>query len=143
MNDPTSQHSTIRTFAVITVAVTSIFVMAMAWWLTTILAAPDWCARAINAEKLSAVRSTSEFGGCKDLLFKQVGSIALNSHIYAGITALCLLVLIVIVIAGGKLSFTANKDGVTANIDKDKVDGAVDRVVDAAAAEGQAVKEGA
>lgn len=116
----TEQSHTVRTFAVVTVAITSIFVMAMAWWLTTILAAPDWCARAINAEKITGGRATSAFETCKDLLLKQVGSLALNSHIYAGITALCLLVLIVIVIAGGRLSFTASKTGVSANVGKDE-----------------------
>lgn len=89
--------------------------------LIDILSAPDWCARAINAEKLTTGRATSSVELCKELLLKQVGSLAMNSHIYAGTIALCLLVLIVIVIAGGKLSFQATKEGVSANVGKDDV----------------------
>lgn len=110
---------TIRAFALLCVAVTSGFVMWMSYRLTDILAAPEWCARAINAERLATDRATSSVELCKELLFRQVGSLATNSHIYAGVIALCLLVLIVIVIAGGEVSFSANKSGVTANIGKE------------------------
>lgn len=112
-------HNPIRAAALVCVAVTSVFIMWMSFKLIDILSAPDWCARAINAEKLSTGRATSSVELCKDLLLKQVSSLATNSHIYAGTIALCLLVLIVIVIAGGKLSFQASKSGVSANVGKD------------------------
>lgn len=112
-------HNPIRVAALVCVAVTSVFVMVMSKKLIDILSAPDWCARAINAEKLTTGRATSSVELCKELLLKQVGSLAMNSHIYAGTIALCLLVLIVIVIAGGKLSFQASKAGVSANVGKD------------------------
>lgn len=112
-------NNPIRVAALVCVAVTSAFIMWMSYKLVEILSAPDWCARAINAERLSTTRATSSLELCKELLLKQVGSLAVNSHIYAFVIALCLLVLIVIVIAGGKLSFQASKDGVSANVGKE------------------------
>ena len=115
MSEPKPNQGVII-FALICVAVTTVFVLAMNWWITNILAAPDWCARAVKAEQLSPGRQTSS---CGELLLKQVGSLAINNHIYAGIVALCLLVLIVIVVANGQLSFSANKSGVSANVGHD------------------------
>lgn len=115
----TQPRNTIRTFALICVAITSLFIMAMSYWLTTILAAPDWCGRAINAEKLSAARATSAVELCKDLLLEQVNALANNSHIYSGSIALCLVALMLIVVAGGRISFSASKTGVAGNISRD------------------------
>lgn len=115
----THPRNTIRTFALICVAVTTAFIMGMSYWLTTILAAPDWCGRAINAEKLSAARADSAVELCKDLLLEQVNALANNSHIYSGSIALCLVALMLIVVAGGRLSFSASKAGVAANMSRD------------------------
>lgn len=138
MNLPRIQNP-IRGFAVIVVAVISAYIMYMGYRLVDILSAPDWCARAINAEKLAESRATSAVDLCKDLLLKQVGSLATNSHIYAGVVALCLLTLIVIVIAGGKLSLSASKSGVNANIGKD-ADHAAQHVADEAQVAADEVK---
>lgn len=106
-------------FALLCVAASSAFVMYQQYRVTDILASPDWCVRAVNAEKLSAVRSSSAFESCVELMDKQVGSLAISNHIYAGIIALCLLVLMVIVVAGGKLKFAASKDRVEVDVGKD------------------------
>lgn len=119
MSTAPKQHNVIRAAALVCVAVTSIFIMYMSAWLVDILSAPDWCARAINAEKLANSRATSGIELCKDLLLKQVGSLATVAIIYAGVIALCLLVLNVIVVAGGRLSLSASKTGVNANMGKD------------------------
>lgn len=103
------QHP-IRSFAVLCVAITSAYVMWMGYHLTTILSSPDWCGKALQAERIS----NQAFGGltaCVDLLKIQLKALAENSLIYAGVIALCLLVLIVIVIAGAKLSGDFGKDG--------------------------------
>lgn len=100
----------IRFFAVMCVAITSAYIMWMGYHLTTILASPDWCGKALQASRIS----TQNFGGltaCVDLLKIQLKALAENSLIYAGVIALCLLVLIVIVIAGAKLSGDFGKDG--------------------------------
>lgn len=102
-------------FALVVVSFTVSFIAYQQIELTKILAAPDWCARAIKAEQLAEGRQTTS---CASLLFKQVSAIAMNSHIYAGTMALALLVLVVIVVAGGQLAFSANKTGVTGNIGK-------------------------
>jgi hypothetical protein len=50
------------------------------------------------------------------LLKIQLKALATNSFIFGGVIALCLLTLIVIVIAGGRLQFSASKTGVSGNM---------------------------
>lgn len=110
----------IRLFAVLCVAVTSGFVMYMSYDLIQILSSPGWCGKALQAEKISS----QNFGGltaCTDLLKIQLNSLATNSLVFGGVIALCLLTLIVIVIAGGKLSLDASATGVKADIGTDAV----------------------
>lgn len=105
-------------FALICVAASSAFVMWMQITLVTTLSSPDWCARAINAEQLAAVRGQSSIAICANLFDKQLGSLAIGLFINAGTNALALLVLIVIVVAGGKLKFNASREGVDVDIGK-------------------------
>jgi len=107
--------NTIRTFALVIVAITSAFVMGMVIWLTRLLSDPSWCDRAIGAAK-GADRPETAFGGCFQLLTQQMSALAINSYIFGGVIALCLAALMIIVVAGGKISFTGNKDGVSANL---------------------------
>lgn len=103
------QHP-IRAFAVMCVAITSAYVMWMGYRLSNILASPEWCGKALQAERISS----QAFGGltaCVDLLKIQLQALARNSLVYSGVIALCLLVLIVIVIAGGKMSWHVDKGG--------------------------------
>ena len=137
----TITRSKVAAFALLCVAVSTGFVIYMQVRLTNILAAPDWCARAINAEKLAQTRSTSAIESCVSLLDKQVGSLALNSHIFAGIIALCLLVLMVIVVAGGRLSFSASREGINADISSEAA-GAAAQVASAAADEAETIANG-
>lgn len=105
----------IRMFAVLCVAVTSAFVMWMSYTLINILASPGWCGKALQAERISS----QNFGGltaCTGLLTIQLKSLANNSYIFGGVIALCLLTLIVIVIAGGRLSFKGGPTGVETDI---------------------------
>lgn len=112
-------RNTIRTYALVAVTAALAFIMGMSWWLTTILSAPDWCGRAINAEKLSEARATSAVELCKDLLMEQVGSLATNSHIYAFSIGIVLIALMLIVVAGGRLSFKASKTGIEGDLSRD------------------------
>ena len=118
-------------FALVCVAATSGFLAYMAWLLNQTLSSPEWCSKALQAERISS----QNFGGltaCVDLLTIQLKSLATNSHIVFGVFALCLLVLIVIVISGGNLSFTASRAGVSANLGKDEVGQAAQQVADEA-----------
>lgn len=114
----TAPKHTIRTFALVCVAVTSVFLMGMIIWYTFLLAGRDWCARAIGAAQ-EADRPEGAIASCYTLLTQQVEALAWNSHIFVTIIALSLLVLMVIVVAGGRLSFTGSKDGVSADIGRD------------------------
>ena len=120
----THQRSSIRTWALVSVAVTSAFLMWIAWWLITTIASPDWCNRALGAQIVAdrangSVRPEYAVGGCFSLLKQQVEALALNSHIAIAILALCLLSLVVIVLAGGRLSFKASRDGIEGNMERD------------------------
>ena len=117
---PVSVHNPIRLFAVICVAVTSAFVMYMSYQLLQTLSGPGWCRTALGAEKSSSTDGTIKgLDACVGLLTIQLKSLANNSYIFGGVIALCLLTLIVIVIAGGKLSLDVGASGVKTNIGKD------------------------
>jgi hypothetical protein len=114
-------HNPIRFFAVICVAVTSAFVMYMSYLLIQILSSPEWCGKALQAEKISS----QNFGGltaCIDLLKIQLNSLAKNSYVFGGVVAMCLLTLNVIVIAGGRLSLAVSKTGLSTNMAADDVE---------------------
>lgn len=115
MNKP---RDTIRTFALVCVAITSVFVLGMIVWYTTILTGRDWCVRAMGAAQL-AERPESAISNCFSLLSDQVAALAWNSHIFVAIIALCLLVLMVIVVADGEVSFKAGKTGVEGHIGRE------------------------
>ena len=120
--------SKIRTWALIAVAVTSAALIGLSYWLVGLLSQPEWCTRAIGASQYVEGRPEYAVGGCFTLLQQQVSALALNSHISIGVLALCLAVLVVIVLAGGRLSFSASRDGVNADIQRD----AAQEVADAA-----------
>lgn len=115
----TQPRNTIRTFALVCVAITSVFVIGMIIWSTVILAAPEWCSRALGAEKASPGRTLEGLKACIELMGSQVSALAINSHIYALTISLCLIALMLIVVAGGRISFSASKAGLSGNIARD------------------------
>jgi uncharacterized membrane protein len=107
----------IRWVAVVCVAVTSFYVMYMSYTLLQTLSGPGWCRTALGAEKSSATEGTIKgLDACVGLLQIQLKSLANNSYIFGGVIALCLLTLIVIVIAGGYVSFDFSKTGASGTI---------------------------
>lgn len=130
----------IRGFAVICVAVTSVYVMVMSYRLIQILSGPEWCGKALQAERISS----QGFGGltaCVDLLKIQLKALATNSFIFGGVVALCLLTLIVIVIAGGRLDLKASRGGIEGSIGKDAPQ-AAQAVADSAQDTADVIKSG-
>lgn len=113
----TPQNS-LRTFALVCVAVTSVFIMGVSTWLIYLLQS-DWCGSAIGAVAESKGRPESAVSGCFNLLNQQVAALAWSNHIALGVLALSLFVLIVIVIAGGRASFKLSKEGAEANVSRD------------------------
>lgn len=111
----------IRSYALVLVGVITAFVIGMSVWFTVLLSAPNWCDRAIGAAKDAPGETRPEYavGGCFNLLNQQVGALAINSHIALGVAALCLLVLVVIVLAGGRLAFKAGREGIEGDMGAD------------------------
>lgn len=131
------KHNPVRAAALIVVALTSAYVMWMGYRLNETLSGPTWCATAIGADRADHDSKIDVAASCVGLLTIQLKSIATNSHILFGVVALCLAVLVVIVIAGGKLSFKASKEGVETDIGRDA---AVDKVAEAAVDKAAEVK---
>lgn len=115
----TQPRNTIRTFALVCVAITTTFIIGMIIWSTLILASSEWCGRSVGAEKASPGRTLEGLKACINLMGDQVNALAWNSHIYAATIALCLVALMLIVVAGGRVSFSASKTGVSGNISRD------------------------
>lgn len=113
----------ISTFAVLCVACTAGFLGYMTYWQTEILSSADWCSKALQAERVSAERGGG-MTSCHDILMVQLKALATNSHVDHGVFGMVLLVLIVVVIAGARLSLAASKSGVSANIGREEVEAA-------------------
>jgi hypothetical protein len=115
---PKPRSHIIRWFALVCAALSSGYVMYMGVWHTSLLSANNWCVRALGAGKASDDSREIIKGAeaCVSLMSQQIGALSVNSHIYAGVVALCLLVLMVIVIAGGEVSFSGSAKGVSGKI---------------------------
>lgn len=111
-------RNTIRSWALIAVGISSAFTIGISVWLIAILSAQDWCARALGASKYANGRPETAIQACFELMNEQVGTLGWALLIVIGVQGLSLLVLVVIVLAGGKLSFTAGKSGVSADIER-------------------------
>ncbi len=111
-----TKKSAIRTWALVAVAVTSAALVTLSFWLVWILSAQSWCTQVLGAAKYADGPPEFAVGGCYKMMMAQIQALSLNSHIAIGIIGLCLLVLVVIVMAGGTLQFTASRNGVSAGI---------------------------
>lgn len=112
---------TIRTFAVVCVAATSLYVMWLGNKITDTLSGPGWCATALGAGKATSSEGTVKgLDACVSLLTIQLNSLSTNSHILLATIALSLGVLIVIVVAGAKFSGTFDEHGGTINVEPAK-----------------------
>lgn len=133
--------NTLRTFALVAVSVTSVFIMAISAWLIYLLQS-DWCGRAIEAgHETNAARPEYAIGACFGLLNQQVSALAWSNHIALGVLALSLFVLIVIVIAGGRASFKLSKDGLSGDVSREDAAAGAQTVADAAQDKANDVKE--
>lgn len=129
----------IRLFAVATVAIIAGYVMWMGYRLNDTLSGPGWCRTALGAEKVSSTDGTIKgLDACVSLLTIQLKSLATNSHILFGVVGGCLIVLVVIVIAGARLEGKISKEGGEFNLDRNDAPPAVAAQVVAAAAQDKA-----
>lgn len=89
-------------FALILVGLTSGFLLWLSHHLVDILAAPNWCSRAVNA--VERADTTGGVAACTGLLITQIKALATTLHVSVFTIALCLGVLVVIILAGARLS---------------------------------------
>lgn len=93
----------IRAFALVCVAGTSGFLGYVNLKLIDLLSSPGWCAKAIQAERITPGDTFVGLTGCIDILKIQLNALAKVLLINSGTFALCLVVLVVIVVAGARL----------------------------------------
>ena len=79
--------NTIRTFALVIVAIASGFVMGMVIWLTRLLSDTSWCDRAIGAAK-GADRPETAFGGCSSYSRNKCPHLR-STAIFLAVSSLC------------------------------------------------------
>lgn len=130
-----TMRNSIRTWAMVAVAVSSLFTIGIAIWLIYILSGQDWCNRALGAAKYATGRPLEAIDACFNLMGEQVDTLGLALLIVIGVQAMSLLVLVVIVLAGGRLSFTASRDGISGDMGSDEAARAVADAADVKAAE--------
>lgn len=131
----------IRLFALLCVAATSAFLCYVVYWLIEILSSPDWCARVLQAEKITPGATFAGLIACIDIAKLQVESLARVLVISVGTMALCLGVLVVIVIAGARLA--GKVFGQELDVSRqDPAAAAADQMVDAAVEEAAEIKGG-
>lgn len=94
----------IRMFALVCVAVTSAYLGYVNNRLVDLLSSPDWCSKAIQAERITPGNSFQGLTGCIDILKIQLNALAKVLLINSGTFALCLGVLVIIVVAGARLA---------------------------------------
>lgn len=130
-------RNSIRSWALVAVAISSVFIMGMRVWDQILLGHTDWCARALGAAKYATGRPAYAIEQCFELQQMQIKTLSNGSMIDAGTIALCLVVLVVIVLAGGKVSLTTPWGG--GNISSDRKD-AAKKVAEAAKAKAEEIE---
>lgn len=114
----TIARNPISFFAVLCVAATAAFLGWMTQQMVDVLESPNWCGRAIQAERIAA-ENFKGLEGCVELLTIQLSAMATGFHISVGSFALTLIVLIVIVVAGARASGKFGASGVEFNVSKE------------------------
>ncbi len=133
----------VNVFALVCVAVIAIVAIVAIGYLLWLLSSPTWCDAALGADRAVRGNNMDAARACVGLLTEQLQALAINSFIFAGGLILCLVVLIVIVVAKGEMSLSANRSGATVNIgsDVDPTKAAANQVADAADEEAADIAE--
>lgn len=130
--------NSIRSWALVAVFVSSLFTIGAALWIIKILSARNWCADMLGASKYVDGRPDFAVMACKELALQNADKLGDALTIAMGVQAVALLVLVVIVLAGGRLSFKAGKEGVSANMSREE---AAQQVADAAENEAREIAD--
>lgn len=105
-------------WALAAVLVSSAVLIALIFWLVWLLGVSDWCGRALGAAKYVTGRPDYAINDCFELLKMQIKALAEPLLIAVLALAGCLGVLVVIVLANGRLSFKT-PGGVEGNVSRD------------------------
>jgi hypothetical protein len=138
----TLARNPISTFAVLCVAATACYLAYLTNRMASVLESASWCAKAIQAEKISPGTTYIGLTTCVDLLKIQLQAEATGFHISLGGFVLTLLVLVVVVIAGAHATFKAGSSGIEGSVGRD-VPGAVQAVADSAQSTADVIKDAA
>ena len=114
-----AQHP-ISTFAVLCVMATGAFLGWITLALLDVIKSPDRCAKALQAERITAGKTFLGLTACVDLLKLQLLALSRGFLISVSSYGLVLIVLIVVVIAGAKASFQVSEKGISGNVGKDE-----------------------
>jgi len=131
--------NSIRSWSLVAVFISSMFTIGAALWIIKILSARNWCSDMLGASKYVDGRPDFAVVACKELALQNADRLGDALTIAMGVQAGALLVLVVIVLAGGRLSFKANRDGVSANMSREE---AAQQVADAAENEAREIADG-
>lgn len=137
----TLARNPISFFAVLCVASTAAFLGMLTYRLLIVLESPAWCAKAIQAEKVSPGSTYVGLTTCVELLKIQLEAVATGFHISTGGFVFVLIVLIVVVVAGARASGKLGASGMEFDVGKHDAAAAADHVVAGAEQAAEEVKQ--
>lgn len=115
----TVSRNPISFFAVLCVSCTAAFLGYLSDRQLYVLESPQWCSKALLAERISPGTTFKGLESCLELLKSQINAIAIGFHIGLGAYALTLIVLVVVVIAGARASGKLGSGGMEFNVGRD------------------------
>lgn len=129
----TIARNPISFFAVVCVASAAWLLYIITDRLLDVLESPQWCAKAIQAEKISPGNTFKGLDSCLELLTLQLSSLGMGFHIALGAFAFSLIVLVVVVVAGAKASGKFGPQGMEFDMSRhDAATNAAEKVAKAA-----------
>jgi hypothetical protein len=129
----TIARNPISLFAVLCVSCTAAYLGWLTYRLMLVLESPAWCAKAIQAEKVSPGSTYVGLTTCVELLKIQLSAVATGFHISTGGFVFVLIVLIVVVVAGARASGKLGSGGLEFDMSRqDAAAAGAEHVTDAA-----------
>lgn len=125
----TLARNPISFFAVLCVMATGVFLSYVTLRLLGILTSPEWCAKSIQAERITPGNTFVGLTSCVALTMEQVKALSTALLISISGSNFVLIVLIVVVVAGARASGKMGPTGMEFNVGKHEADKAAEHVV--------------
>lgn len=135
----TLARNPISFFAVLCTLAAGSFLAYTTLRLLNILTSPEWCSKAIQAERITPGNTFVGLTSCVAMTMEQVKALATALLISISGSNFVLLVLVIVVVAGAKANFKIGKEGFEGNVSRD-VEDAADKVADAAVDKADEIK---